>query len=419
MTRLIFILVLLLMVFPEVSLQTSFVFNRELTYTPWQIKFFDVIGIPDLIVISTAIFLGIRSLRRVTLHRNEFDKVLIFSLIYLLLGLTYNLFIYSSWKTYVYDIKSVMFVTVFYYLFNEFKYRKEIYWFTPKNIFWAGLFAAMLDTFYVHNFGTVEYPEFLGFPATATVLYTPILFYYAYFAEGLKDKLLYGIVFVYEIVSLVNKLTLSVIYYTMCAPIYIVAYSISKNSRMRLMLLSTVFIFTDIVGPVVIIYTPFGILNAKEDGLVTRKIQWDNFLENAKINYPILIGKGAGATWFEITPIPEADIYSYGTSVGGTAEDSRDSPVKFIFNVAPAGILHKWGIFGALTAILLIISFVLAGVKKNYKWNLNSKMIFFSALYLGLQNILFLGILKASLLAAIFLFWSFNTNLINKKNTHI
>jgi hypothetical protein len=78
---------------------------------------------------------------------------------------------------------------------------------------------------------------------------------------------------------------------------------------------------------------------------------------NYQSNFPIVIGKGLGSTWFAYVPVPISDVYSVGTSVADTPAGSVTSPVQFIFNFVPASFLYKWGIAGGIILAYLFARF--------------------------------------------------------------
>ncbi len=403
---------LLLVFFVETTLQTSVIFDRAETYSLW-LKKIGVVSFPDIfIIINTFVVCVIFIIKGKIFISQELKTLLLISSIYLLIGALYNAVIYFNIKTYMYDIKCILFLFVPYLVLNNFKQtnlpilRKFL---NPKLIIIIGCLGALFDTCYINLFGEAEYPSVLGLPIYAALPHPFLLILLLICTEKKAAKILVLTLIAIDVIGLVNKITLTLIYYYIAGFAFSIIFLMLRKRKEFVGVLSFAFILIEIVVPIYFLTQRNSILQSKSDGVITRNIQWDNYIANSKMNIPGIIGKGLGTTWFEIFPIPEADIYSVGSSLGNDIDKSMNSKVKFIFNIVPAGILYKWGFIGSILIAFYMRKWLLVNQNKPYVvLEDKSKFLGMVAFLMFLQNLMYVGVLRTSLYASILIFWAEN-----------
>jgi len=407
-------LIILLLLSVESSLQTSIIWNRSIAWTPWlyKIGFF---SIADIIIILVSIFTIIRLLRKSIIPRSGYLAICLIAFIYLFIGLIYNIGVFTFWKTYFYDFKVVLYLTVPYLFLYSIKGKeKVIKWFTPKRIFIYAAIAALIDLAIVNIWGRVEYPSNYGLPVIPSLLPISVSIVGILYARKFSLKILFLILLFLEIINSMNRLSFGILFVGIAAILYISVLRLNVNRGVRFMLILSALLIVN-VSYVILLPNPLNIslLSKKKDGAVTRQIQLENVLSNFDKNIPGIIGKGLGSTWFVYTPIPEMDIYSVGTSVGKTSKEAMSMPVQFIFNSTPPSLLYKWGIVGSILLVFFITAYfhkLLKGIQELKRYHLDKDeerylyaVLLISILFI-LDNFTYIGILKSSLVTSLLAF---------------
>ena len=414
MRKLLSFLLVVLLMSVESSLQTSIIWDRSTAWTPWLYKV-GPLTIADMITIAVAAFTLLHILHRSVLPRSAYLGVCLLALVYLYLGFIYNLGVYTFWKTFLYDVKVVLYLTVPYLFFYISRNSAVVNWFTPKHIFIFGAIAAILDFAIVHIWGQSEYPSYLGLPPLLPLVPLPVTIVGLLFARRKSHKALFLLLFSFELVSTINRLSLGSLFNAAIALGYIVALRFRVDFKIKFVSILLGIMATNLVA-VILLADPFHIplLAPKAEGALTRQIQLENAVLNFSENIPGVIGKGLGSTWFEHVPIPSYDVYSVGTSVGKTAQESLAMPVKFIFNFGPAALLYKWGVLGTVLLAFFIAQYFERSANKlrqlgqcpanRHAVRYSYAVLIISSIFV-IENFTYIGILKTSLITSLLAFY--------------
>jgi hypothetical protein len=251
----------------------------------------------------------------------------------------------------------------------------------------------------------------LGLPTFLQLAPLPVLLVGFLTARKPAHRWIFAALLVIESVSTINRLALGSIALAVMAIPFIVLMPRRMSATVRFLLVAVTIIGTNLMS-VYLLSNPLhlGLLEAKADGALTRQIEWDNVLLNYDANFPIAIGKGLGTTWFEYIQLPSIDAYAVGTSVGDTLQESRTSPVKFVFNFTAPALLYKWGFLG-----ILLLAYFLARyfgrLQQRYQAipPLNREgsslpVLMMIGFILALDNFTYIGLAKASLITSLIAF---------------
>lgn len=408
--RLLLLSMIFLLCFSEVTLQTSLIFSRDLSLSPWIFR----VGLftpADYWLLAAATYLVYKYLGALAFPNGNFMHLVCLLFVYLVIGLMYNFLIYLNWKTYLYDIKAVLYIITPYLLLKNVRGLAFLRYLTPKYVLFYCVLAAVIDTGFTYLVASPEYPEFLNIPAYATIFDAGALFLWFLISKDGAFKLFIGFVLLVELVGLLNKLSLTPLY-GVCYAIFYFLISKVRRYNSRVFGSMAVFYVFQIFIPLVLLFSPVGLMSEKSDGIVTRTIQWNNFLINASENFTGIVGKGLGSTWFEYEKMPSSDIYAVGTSMGDDVESSMALPVKFIFNFLPAGIFQKFGVIGCffITYLICKACFKVSYIKSTGVYPGAAVVVLFLMLY----YIPFVGFLRSAMIASIFFYWHEESNCENK-----
>jgi hypothetical protein len=418
MTKIFGMLLVLLLLTVESSLQTSIIWDRSVALTPWLYKI-GVFSIADIIIIALYAYVLFKLLLRPVIIKSPYICLCVFACVYLCIGLIYNIGVFTLYKTYLYDVKVVLYLFVPYLFLSSVGKKTSIRClFAPERIFIYVAIASLIDFVIVNMFGQSEYPQFLGFIAIPSFIPITVIVVGIIFSKKFIHKFMFFCLMSFELLNAVNRLSLGAILKVPVIIFYIIILRMNIRFKARFIaLLSAVFIIN--LGMVILIYDPLNIslLTQKKQGFMTRRIQMDNALENFKHNIPGILGKGLGSTWFEYYKIPEVDIYSVGTSVGRTTEEAMRMPVKFIFNFQPPSLLHKWGILGSILLVFLINRYfhvLRQKIRQLDEARINenqiryiSAVLLISTLFI-LDSFVYIGVLKTSLITSLLAFYTEN-----------
>lgn len=373
MNNIVAFMLITLLLSVESSLQTSVIWCRsEAWWTPWLYKV-GPISIADAFIITTSFVTVFNIIKSFVRRENPFSRAKYFSLcvltfIYLGIGFIYNLTVYSFWKTFLYDFKVVLYLTVPYFFLRSLRGNKEKIrkWFTPEKIFIYYATASFVDVVVVNIFGQVEYPSYLNLPVLPVILPVVVCLAGLVYSESRRLKVFFAAILFVDIVGAINRLSLGYVFSVGVVLAYFSIIRLKIKTLAKYVFVLAIFLAI-FFFQVWIVSNPIGLVRQKRGGAITRTRQFQNVLMNYDHNIPILIGKGLGSTWFEYMQVSKDDIYSVGTSVGRNKREAMAGRVRFIFNFKPAGILYKWGIMGTLIVVSMII-FYFQGMYRKVVW---------------------------------------------------
>lgn len=332
-------------------------------WSPWLYKT-GLLTIADIIIIIITVFTVFNISSRLSIPKSNYLAISFLVLIYLFIGLIYNLTVFTFWKAYLFDFKVFLCLTLPYLFLRTLSDDRILEWFSIKRLFIYGIIAGVTDTLIAHVFFEylldipIPYPQYLGLPVIASLFPFQVSLVGILYSSKLKYKMIFLFIFLFELVNHINRVNLGYIasltmLIVLMFAFYPRVYLISRSSLILMGIIIVNLIF------LLLISNPFqlDLLAQKAGGAVTRSIQLENAMLNFGKNIPGFIGKGWGSTWFEYVAIPEDDIYSVGTSMGVDIEEAMSHPVKFAFNWHLPAILHKWGILGVVLLSYLIARF--------------------------------------------------------------
>jgi hypothetical protein len=287
-------------------------------------------------------------------------------------------------------------------------------WFTPLRILGLAGAGTVIDFLIVTVRHTVEYPSYLHVPPILSIVPLSVSAAGIIYAPGVRYRLLFAVMLALEFISVLNRLSFGQLVLVAGDLPFILLLPQLRTVFTRFVFVLVVIVVVN-AGSAILLTNPlnWGLLRLKSEGATTRQIQIQNVFANYRYNLPIMIGKGLGATWFDYVPVPRGDIYSVGTSVGDTPEESIASPVKFIFNFGPPALLYKWGIVG-----IVLLAWLLARYYGRNREALDTsgsdppstetKWLRFAllvAFLYALHNFTYVGLLRDSFITSLFAFY--------------
>lgn len=394
--KILYFLICLLIFFPEYSIDTSVAMTESSYYS---IYFYNIgpLSIADSIIVLISLLVFIDSiLRDGRIQLGVMTPIFYIYMIYYLIGLYYNIFVAYEPKAYLYDIKAGLYLFIPFIVFKTYKLKISY-----KLIFLVfGLYAmgSLYDSIYTYLIGGSEYPSRLGFLAIQDILPIPLLAGLVFFLRHKKLKLIFPVLFLFEILSSLNKVTLSGIYSALISLVWVVITKIKFSYHMMRLNLIIFYYFLVVFLSTFMIWFLGEIIPAKQTGFSIRRIEMLNFLENSYINIPIIIGKGLGSTWKELITINDANVYSAGI-------DFIHSANNFIWHSTLGGVFYKFGIVGSLI-LLLIGSKIASKVIKLSRENADSIGYFagYTVFAFVMSNVIGIGILKWAILSSFCLY---------------
>lgn len=393
--------IIILLVFPETSIQTSLALEKKSCHSIYLCKINLGLGVADWIIIIMAIILLIQIILnygKINIHKNStFYKVLLVYIFYLTIGILYNIFIYYDLIAYLYDFKTFLYFAVTYYWFRVFC-DFEI---TSRNIIFLFLllaFGSLWDYSYNYFYGTIERPnKILFMPVILPLIDYPFIILMMICFKQLR--LFLSFILVFEILSMFNQISLSTIY-GLAVTILIIFFYHKRNSvNLIFVLLLVSTLFFSVIFPLIVFEIMPHLTSIKNDGLDIRLMKtlaaWDNYF----MNFPIILGKGLGATYFETVTSQYNNVFSTGVhhQVGN---------VKFILH-SPLAIFYKFGIIGVFIMIFILLKTSMK-LFRIYILKNDSMAKFISMLYplFIIGTLITPGILKYAILAGIFIYVS-------------
>jgi hypothetical protein len=402
--KIVLFLLICLVFFPETSVNTALAIKKESIYSIYLYRAIGVLTLSDLIVLFLAFFVFIRTILRGSINFGVVAPILYLYFFYYILGALFNIFIAFEPKGYLFDIKAGL------YLFIPYMALKEVWKdciITESLIIKIVVIYALgvlLDAVIIGINGGGHYVSQLSrlvnisFPIILEVFPISLMLGMFVFFSTKKIKSLAGFLLVFEFLSTVNRLNLGVLVSLIMSLMWLFILKIKLSFRLMVgsivILYYTVYVFL----MTIIIFIQNPLTQFKADGWGLRKIEIYNFLENAAMNFPILIGKGLGATWKEIVIPASADVYSHGSFY--------DNVNNFIFHNTLGGSFYKFGIIGSLFIItyLAILSTRVLFHTRHTKNESVGAFLSFSIPAFVMLNINGIGVLKGALICSLILF---------------
>jgi len=402
----------LLLIFPEFSLQTSLAVEKKGCHSIYLCKTYLGLGVADWIIIIMAIilmFYTFLNYGRLYINKSStFYKVTLVSTVYLIIGALYNVFVHYDLTAYLYDFKLFLYFAVTYYWLKIFcKFE-----FSSKHIIFIFLIMAigyLWDYFYVQNYGRSERPDLLSFMPNILPLIN-INFTLLLLVCFKKHRFWLSFFLIFEILSIFNNASLGSIYLLIASIVFLFIYHLRFKKNMLFIIIFFSWLFIYFAFPLIMYEVLPLITDLKSDGLQLRKIKTLNALHNYFINIPVFIGKGLGATYFEIFTSEYTNVYSTGVN-------HIEGNVKFIMHT-PLASFYKFGIIGVVIMMFILIK-TSVKLSKMPEFKNDNVAKFISICYptFIIAVLITPGILTNSILAAIFIFISDQKFLKLLKNT--
>ena len=391
-------LILILVFFPETSLNTSLAINKDSIHSIYLYRVFGAITASDLIILFLFGFVFFRTLSRGTINFGIIAPIFYIYIVYYFLGFLYNVLVAYELKPYLFDIKAGL------YLFVPYMALKEVlkdFIITESLIIKIVIIYALgifLDSALIQINGGGHYVSQINFPLILEVFPMALLLGASFLFTRKKSKYLSRIFFIFEILSSLNRLNMGALLAAILSLIWLFIVKIRLSFSFMIGSMVLIYYSVYVFAMNVIIFIPNPLMKFKSHGWEIRKIELFNFLENSIINFPILIGKGLGTTWREVIVPSSANVYSHGPFY--------DSVNNFIWHNTFGGSFYKFGIIGSLLLItyLSIISTRLLFRTRCTKNQSVGAFLSFSIPAFVMLNINGIGILKGALISSIILF---------------
>ena len=393
--------IVILLIFPEHSLQTSSHLEKKTCHSIYLCKSLFGLGISDWIIVlmSFVIFLNILY-NRFTIFVNKNDSFYIVALtyiFYLIIGILYNLIVETHIFSYLYDLKVILYILTTYYWFKLFV---VIRW-NGKHLFYFFIIYALgviWDFIYVYNFGINHRPNLISFLPTTLPLFDLsflIVTFYCFRRYGF----LITILVLFELLSAVNRANLGYLFGAFTTFLFIILYELKLSFKNHLIIIFVSFIFISVFLPL-IFYKILPLFNdIKADGLQIREMKTLSLIDNFFSNFSVIIGKGFGSTYYETHPSQYANIYSSGIY-------HQEGNVKFMMQT-PIALFYKLGLIGSSIMMFVLIKVSLQLLKISKLEN-NNFYKFLAIIYpvLVIGSAISPGILQYSVMIGIILFIS-------------
>ena len=391
------LLFILIIVSPETSLvpAISITKNQFWSFYNYKLGFFTIIDY----FIFIFIFLLCFKFMKGSINLGRFVIIINFFLLYLFIGIFYNIFVNLSIKAFFFDIKILTYLFITYLILINF---------FPKNKFNINYILAILilvfigslyDNLIVNLFFTPQY----GSRLFHTVIFKneiipPILVSLFFFGNySFLKKLFIIFLIILQIIVNYDISSLGTVFYYLTsiyiAIIILILNKFFQRSKFFLILIFFNIFFVIHLLPLFLIFLDNFFSNIKVDGWSLRRTEFINFVFNSLSDFTIILGKGIGNTWQEHFKSVYSNEYSAGPFQGD---------YKYVWHSSIANQFIKWGIFGYsfLVYCIYLIFFKLIKVHNQYK-NLLSYLLI-TVVYLTLVSP---GILKMSIISGIILYF--------------
>jgi hypothetical protein len=393
-----------LIFFPEVSIATKLAIEKSSLYSIYLYKL-AFLTISDVLVIILLLFVLVDFLKDLKVRLNLiFPYFLLFSLA-LIQGLLYNITIELNLKAFLYDLKASLYLFVPFMYLCRLKIDESYLTNFILMVVILSVLGAIYDAIYVGIYEEAEYSAYIGLPIVNSLAPFPLLLAGTLFIKRSKTtvtRFLFIGLSIFEILNVLNKVSLSSFYFILANLTMVGVYYCNLGKRMFLLVSVVLYYSLYLVVPALIIIFFQEILVVKSDGMTLRLAEMYNFLYNMNINYPILLGKGLGATWYEIVPLGLLDNYSAGPFQEGN--------VRFIWHNTVAGHFYKFGVLGSM--IIVVLTCFIAMKLHQVRTSIMSDFVSYSLIAFAIININGIGVLKGAVYTSLVLFMA--TIILNK-----
>ena len=392
--RVVVLLILLLLFFSETSLDTSLAIEKKSIHSIYLFRL-GGLAITDWIIIFISTLVIIFSFQKGFLHVGIMKPILTLFIIYLGIGFMYNLTVMWELKGYLYDAKVSLYLFVPYLALSMFCRKLVITSDLIFKISFLLVIGILLDAVYIGFFGDPEYEKQINMPLILKIVPIELLVGIFFFLNiGKRYSFL---ALVYEFFSSYNRANLGSIFYGSLSFYWIFFIKLRLNFNLKVTFMTLSYYLIIIGVPLLIMFVFSELISLKKGGMELRRIEIFNFIENAQINFPIFIGKGLGATWYEVIAPNISNVYSQGHLI--------DKDINFIWHNTLAGSFYKFGVIGSFCLIfyLSFISVKLYQVSRAVK-NDAGVFIAFSIPAFVMLNVNGPGELKGALLSSVLLF---------------
>ena len=397
-----FFFLFLLVLFPEVSHDTSLAIDKKSPHSIYLFKV-GIFTVSDLLILFIAALVILRFMISPIRLGIVAPLIIIFG-IYYSLGIIYNLLVYYDFKSIFYDFKLGLYLFMPYLLLKSYRIEMSNV-FQEKFLFYivlAYIAGNLIDFIYVSIPGGAE-PEIFSifgrgiYPAFVSMFPLQLLIGMIFISD--KYSRFYLFFGIFELLSALNRVNLGVIFWSGINILYLIF--------LRLKLRNFVFIFIIIilyytlnVGTSTLLYLnpPEIVSGFKSTGWLVRQNEIFSFIENSFLNIPVIIGKGLGTTWIDFYPYT-----GFGAEYAGGHLTGTDR--KFIWHNTLAGHFYKFGILGSLSIVfyLAYLSNKLKIIGINEKDNFSILLAFFIPAFL-IININGIGVIKGLVISSIILY---------------
>lgn len=393
----IILLFVLIIVSPETSLAPAISINKNQFWSFYNYKL-GLFTIIDYFIFIFIFLLCFKFFNR-SINLGRFVIFINFYFFYILVGITYNIFVNLSFKAFFFDMKILSYCLITYLILINF---------FPKNKFNLNyilvililvLIGSLYDNLVVSaNFVPQYQSRFLNTVIFKNEIIPPILVSLFFFGNySFLKKLFIFFLIILQIAINYDISSLGTIFYYLTS-IYIAILILILNkffqrSKFFLILIFFNIFFVIHLLPLFILFVDNFFSNIKIDGWSLRRTEFINFVFNSLSDFTIILGKGIGSTWHENFKSTYANVYSFGPFQGD---------YKYIWHSSIANQFIKWGIFGYsfLVYCIYLIFFKLIKGHNQYK-NLLSYLLI-TVVYLNLVSP---GILKMSIISGIILYF--------------
>jgi hypothetical protein len=392
--RIIFSLLLLLLFFPETSLDTSLAINKNSIHSIYLYKLAGL-AISDWIIVFLTMLVITSFLQKQLLRVGIMGPIMTVFIIYLCIGLMYNLIVVWDLKSYLYDVKVTLYLLVPYLSLSIFFKKIKICSTMVYKISFLLVMGVLLDAIYINIVGGYEYEKQINMPLILRIIPLELMIGMLFFLKVQKKYLVFGLV--YEYLSSWNRANLGSIFWGTLSFYWVFFIKLKMKFRSKVLLMTLSYYSIIIVIPLLIMFVFSDLISIKKDGMEIRRVEVANFIENSQMNFPILIGKGLGATWNEVISPEVANVYSQGHLL--------ESKNNFIWHNTLAGSFYKFGVIGSLF-LILYLSFISVKLYKVSRVVKNDAGVFiaYSIPAFVMLNVNGPGELKGALISSLLLF---------------
>lgn len=392
--RLVVLLILLLLFFSETSLDTSLAIQKNTAYSIYLYKL-GGLSIADWIIVFISTLVIIFFFQKGFLRVGIISSILILYIIYFVIGFMFNLTVVWDLKSYLYDAKVALYLFAPYFALSIFCKKIVITSDLVYKISFLLVMGILLDARLIYIFGGYEYEKQINMPLILRIVPIELLVGMLFFLN--INKKYSFVALVYEYLSSLNRASLGAIFYGSLGYYWVIFIKLKMRFLSKVLLMTLSYYLVIIGLPLLVMFIFSDLIGWKKSGMQIRQVEVINFIENSTMNFPILIGKGLGATWTEVVSTEFANQFSQGHLFG--------SQNNFIWHNTLAGSFYKFGVLGSFF-LIFYLSFISVKLYKVSTVVKNDVGIFiaYSIPAFVMINVNGPGELKGALLSGLLLF---------------